>query len=573
MPAQAIAKQIKLSQLCEIVIGNDVSVAVHDTERIVLWAADEMKSQHRELTAADALLLAAALETLTGIETLTIRGNQDITGGVGPPVAREHGGEMEGWDAICNVLKDVNMLPLMTSLDLSNCGLNEVALATLAPALGRSDGSHGLQALEELNLSNNDALMGKELDRKLLGAVDVGSLKAANVPWIYGYELEGWNEMLVALSFSKVKTLAVENCHLSDTAFKILATRITAIPKLDTLSIWRNKLSLPSAEHLCKALWHREVQDQVKIGTLIFGSDPKLRPVRSGDDTPRCVRTYSLDTERLDFSPPMPERGSDPPSRKGWGTNELGQARIKGGVAKQLPTGEQPEWGDALLLVAAIATSSDFAGTLLRPAGSSKLRTLDLRGIPLAYQAKVMLGEEVIRHSQLKWFACELSCKDHVFDASNEDLLLSHKHCSKSLQPEDLYVIAAWLAHNPRTDDAKIRGHEGSNVYCTTLDLSFNDDIVGVDAAFRHDLPSKSQIEPWQRLCDALRGSPVASLLLDETGLGHPHAVSPLGRALQEMRYVKACSVEGNPIARSELKLLESRQNGGPMPLTYELYR
>ena len=44
-------------------------------------------------------------------------------------------------------------------------------------------------------------------------------------------------------------------------------------------------------------------------------------------------------------------------------------------------------------------------------------------------------------------------------------------------------------------------------------------------------------------------------------------------RALQEMRYVKACSGEGNPIARSELKLLESRQNGGPMPLTYELYR
>ena len=121
---------------------------------------------------------------------------------------------------LCNVLKDASALQKMTSLDLSDCGLNNFALATLAPALGRSVGTHGLQALEELNLSNNDALTGKVLDRKLIGSSDLGSLKAANVPWIYGHELKGWDDMLVALSFSKVKTLAVENCHLGDAAFK-----------------------------------------------------------------------------------------------------------------------------------------------------------------------------------------------------------------------------------------------------------------------------------------------------------------------------------------------------------------
>ena len=160
LPVQVIAKQIKSSQLREIVIGNDVNVAVHDTERTVLWPTEEVKSQHKKLTAADALLLAAALETLTGIETLTISGNQDITGGIGPPVAREHGGQMEGWDAICNVLKDASTLLKMTSLDLSDCGLDNFALATLAPALGRSVGTHGLQALEEQNLMDN-SLNGK----------------------------------------------------------------------------------------------------------------------------------------------------------------------------------------------------------------------------------------------------------------------------------------------------------------------------------------------------------------------------------------------------------------------------
>ena len=544
---QVIAKQIKSSQLGEIVIGNDVNVAVHDTERTVLWPTEEVKSQHKKLTAADALLLAAALETLTGIETLTISGNQDITGGIGPPVAREHGGQMEGWHAICNVLKDASALQKMTSLDLSDCGLNNFALATLAPALGRSVGTHGLQALEELNLSNNDALTGKVLDRKLIGSSDLGSLKAANVPWIYGHELKGWDDMLVALSFSKVKTLAVENCNLGDAAFKILATRVKAMTELDSLSIWRNKLSLASAEHMYKALWHKgEVQARIRIRTLIFGSDPKIRPVRANADTPRRVKTYSLDSySGWDFSPPMTEQG------------ERGPARIKGGVAKQLPAGEQPEWGDALLLVAAIATSSDYGGRLLQPPRSSNLRKLDLRGIPLIYQAKKMLGEDVVLHSQLTWLACELGGKEHVFDAAVDMLDLNHKGCDTSLLPEDMYVIAAWLAHNPQTDDRR------KVVYCHILDLSFNKDLVGVEAEYRKDVPAKSQIEPWLRFCDALTNSPVASLSLDLTGLGHPATVDPLACALEVMENVSKCYVHDNPIQQNELYWLESKGNGG----------
>ena len=88
-------------------------------------------------------------------------------------------------------------------------------------------------------------------------------------------------------------------------------------------------------------------------------------------------------------------------------------------------------------------------------------------------------------------------------------------------------------------------------------------DLVGVEAEFRKDVPAKSQIEPWLRFCDALTNSPVASLSLDLTGLGHPATVDPLACALEVMENVSKCYVHDNPIQQNELYWLESKGNGG----------
>ena len=84
-----------------------------------------------------------------------------------------------------------------------------------------------------------------------------------------------------------------------------------------------------------------------------------------------------------------------------------------------------------------------------------------------------------------------------------------------------------------------------------------------VEAEFRKDVPAKSQIEPWLRFCDALTNSPVASLSLDLTGLGHPATVDPLACALEVMENVSKCYVHDNPIQQNEQYWLESKGNGG----------
>ena len=90
--------------------------------------------------------------------------------------------------------------------------------------------------------------------------------------------------MLKALTFSKLRALYVDNCKLGDDAFYILAHAMKNMTELRELSIWRNWLSLKAAHYMGEALLHYgKVNARVKLLRLIFGSDPNLRPVRSGD--------------------------------------------------------------------------------------------------------------------------------------------------------------------------------------------------------------------------------------------------------------------------------------------------
>lgn len=348
--AQALAKHIKTSNLREIVLGNDVPLAVHDPDRKILLTTQQKgdcpkifggtrhvkgapPSGAELLTAADAVMLAPILETLPGIEILSLRGNLDITGGVGPRNVREYGHEMVGWDALCESWTDPGVLPNLKKLDLGKCGLNNVALEKLAPVLMRKD---TVEDLQELALSDNDAITGKEMDKKVLGNVNIEDVDAelAEMLWVRGNNINGWKKVLDAVTHSNLKALYVDNCMLGDDAFRILADHINNMLELRELSIWRNKLSIKAARGLGQALlWQGTNHKRVKLQRLIFGSDPGLRPIRSGDGvtdkghTESGLQCYSHTTHDFDFSPPVPESGGA--SREGWNTEDLGQARIR----------------------------------------------------------------------------------------------------------------------------------------------------------------------------------------------------------------------------------------------------
>ena len=131
------------------------------------------------LSAADAIMLAPIIETLPAIEVVSLRGNLDITGTTGPLHARQHGHEMAGWNALCESWTDPSVLPELKKLDLSKCGLNNFALEKLAPVLSRMDRRTGTVVhLEELALSDNDAVTGKELDARAVG--NAGSKTSRN---------------------------------------------------------------------------------------------------------------------------------------------------------------------------------------------------------------------------------------------------------------------------------------------------------------------------------------------------------------------------------------------------------
>eukprot|EP01043_Picozoa_sp_COSAG02_P043068 COSAG02_NODE_3719_length_6328_cov_1.834163_5_plen_230_part_00 len=203
----------------------------------------------------------------------------------------------------------------------------------LAPVLRRSG---AIAHLEDLALSDNDALTGKELDTSALGGIRIEDLDEhlASSLWTRGGNILGWKAMLKALTFSKLRGLYVDNCQLGDDAFYILAHAMKNMTELRELSIWRNRLSVKAAEYMGQALRHYgKVDARVKLQRLIFGSDPKRRPVRSGDgkfagEKESGLQLYSYVTHELDFSPPVPTEGGQ---RDGWDVKDLGVARIRGG--------------------------------------------------------------------------------------------------------------------------------------------------------------------------------------------------------------------------------------------------
>ena len=573
--AQVFAKHIKSSQLREIVLGHDVPFAVHDTERKVLLTSQERDSTPKVfvstrnikgqtssgselLSAADAVVLAPIIETLPAIEVVSLRGNLDITGGTGPPQARQYGQEMAGWNALCESWTDPAVLPNLKKLDLSRCGLNNFALEKLAPVLRRTG---AVAQLEELALSDNDALTGKELRTSALGSVPIENLSRDLVEdlWIRGGNIMGWKTMLNALTFSHLRGLHVDNCRLGDDAFYILAHTMKHMTELRELSIWRNRLSLKAAEYMGEALRHySKVNARVKLQRLIFGSDPKRRPVRSGDTTESGLQTYAYSTRELDFSPPTPEEGG---KREGWSSDDLNAARILGGgrlvagMASHFPVfpyngGDTPsadnvEYGDGLLLVYAIFTTADNGPDVRTP---SHLQSLDLTCIPLNTQAKQLLGQ-VVEASCLRSLKLVLGSREAVFEASDEatDLDLSHSH----MHSDDLFILTGWLAHNPQVNPKRIRPK------VKRLALNHNSNLI---THTQLGVPEPA----WGAFCAVLEATDIVTVELDATRLGHPAAVQPLAEAMQMMSQVTVLSVKGNPMQPDVLTTLQSSNKGGP---------
>jgi hypothetical protein len=577
--AQALAKHIKSSKLQQIVLGHDVPFAVHDAERKLLLTTEEKDATSKVfvstrnlkgatssgselLSAADAVMLAPILETLPAVEVVSLRGNLDITGGTGPIHARQYGQEMIGWNALCKSWTDPSVLPNLKKLDLSKCGLDNYALEQLAPVLQRK----GTEAqLEELALSDNDALIGKEMDKKALGSVKLEevSKQLAESLWVRGGNITGWKSVLRSLTYSKIRALYVDNCRLGDHAFHILSKDMTNMSELRELSIWRNKLSLKAAGYMGEALMHHgKVNSRVKLQRLIFGSDANLRPVRNGDGegpggvTESGLQTYSHVSHDFDFSPPTDGV-----------TDGLNQARIAGGGrlvggsangfpvypydGQNAPSPDNVEYGDGLMLVYAIYTSADNRG-----AAKSHLHSLDLRCIPLNTEAKKLLGQ-VVEHSCLRKLSIVLGQREASFDVGNRDssadsqgvetLDLSHHQ----LQSDDLYVLTGWLAHDPQCNSR--RKTPKIKRLCLNHNMSMINNTELADPG-----------PAWAPFCKVLGASDIVTVELDLTRLGHPRAVAPLAEAMRMMSEVTVLSVKGNDIAPEVLTTLESSSKGGP---------
>ena len=572
--AQVFAKHIKSSKLQQIVLGHDVPFAVHDTERKMLLTMAErdstpkifvetrnMKGQTSSgsdlLSAADAVLLAPIIETLPALEVVSLRGNLDITGATGPRQARQHGQVMAGWNALCESWTEPSVLPNLKKLDLSKCGLNNFALEKLAPVLRRTG---AVVDLEELDLSGNDALTGKELNTRTIGAVRVEDLNEHLVSslWTRGGNILGWKAMLQALTFSKLRRLYVDSCHLGDDAFIILAHAMKNMTELLELSIWRNRLSVKAAEHMGQALCHYgKVNARVKLQRLIFGSDPKRRPVRSGDGKESGLRLYSDRTRELDFSPPIPTEGGQ---RDGWDAKDLNVARIRGGgrliggIIDGFPVypyrrgdaqlEDDVAYGDGLLLVYSIFTTADNGPQVQSP---SRLQSLDLTCIPLNTQAKRLLGE-VVASSCLQKLMLVLGSKRAAFDAAEEELDLS----SSSMWPDDVYVLTGWLAHNPQVNPKR------TTPLVKRLALNHNQNMIS-------DTQLGVPDTAWKPFCEVLGAADIVTVELNATRLEHPKAVEPLAQAMQTMPEVTVLSVKGNRISPDVLTTLESSNRGGPL--------
>lgn len=491
--------------------------------------------------------MSAALSTNTEIESIRLSDNPLIHRG--PPTQRptnagqgssssssgvDAAAGMVGVAALCSVLAgralgsghiawpslNPQAMQSLVSLDLSGCGLDEVALRLLSTALFDVP-------LQRLFLARNHGLTGPR-------QLDSGRYKPA-IPGAkdtrYGVVLSGWQNFCAQLSTGamakSLKVLDVSDCKLTHGAVMAL---VRVLRKMVSLGL--------TSREGCLDLSRNEM-------------GPDGEPARS---THAAASDAALATALAE-------------NFHGWGrAGYVCQCKL-GAEASHEPvlvpmhnprladfsSGRVPlQPADSVVLVAALSTnlnllSLDLARVRLGAMGKTALATvlwpiIPLSGANYSYsrrsRACELSGHNLSKLQQLTVDLGGGSTTATLTEGEAVDL------SAMDLRPEDAVLLAGWLAHAPAPSDPKEQ--EGSRRSEVVL---LNDNPALLTAAGATD--GVLCVGAWEVLCKALATTKVHTLSVRNIGLGLDVATTEaLQLCCRRLRSIRELDVARNPLCR-----------------------